>query len=87
MLSAWKDHDEVVVLLLNAGAEINARNSVSEHYHAFVVTIYLAALLLQRGVTPLVWATQEGHVRMAQLLLSSGALIDGEEEDGVSLMN
>jgi len=64
--AAWSGHGEIVELLLDRGANVNARGGKYEDYHT----------------TPLHLAAREGHSEITTLLLNHGADLNAEDSSG-----
>ncbi|RYP54743.1 hypothetical protein DL768_000567 [Monosporascus sp. mg162] len=94
--AAENGHKEIVQLLLDKGAEIDAKDKygwtplsrAAEKGHKEIVQ-----LLLDKGAeidaknnygrrTPLSWAAEKGHGGVVQLLLDKGAEIDAKDDHG-----
>lgn len=83
--AAWKDHTTVVTALLDAGADIEARdkdNRAPLHFAAIMGHLEVVSLLLRSGANPdartndhrtaLHLAASEGHTAVFSVLLSQG---------------
>jgi hypothetical protein len=95
-LAATTGNNDVVLLLLKAGADVNAADSAGGtplHEAAFYGNDLVAKTLLKAGanvnaigyrgkVTPLYLAVGGGHVNMVKILLSNGADINAVDRYG-----
>ncbi|RBR25720.1 uncharacterized protein FIESC28_01473 [Fusarium coffeatum] len=94
MVASYFGHYTVVKLLLNKGAEIEAKDSeygltpllwaVRNGYKAVVEILLekgadIEATDTKRDQTPLSWATEKGHDAIARLLLDKGAEIEAKD--------
>lgn len=91
---------EIVKLLLEYGADINAAGS--EGYRAFSVAVHeghasVAQILLEHGAqvsetdrenwpTPLYWSAIQGYEDVVRLLLENGADEERHTEDGIQAL-
>jgi hypothetical protein len=64
------DLDEVNRLLLD-GTEVNYMKEVSIIDKIVLIRLYI--YLLKDGLTPLIWACNNGHVEVCEMLLKMGA--------------
>jgi ankyrin repeat protein len=69
---------QVCKLLLNKGADVNHKNDVCNLlcYNLLFVIYYSNYCILKIGSTPLIIASEKGHVQVCELLLKSGANIN-----------
>jgi ankyrin repeat protein len=94
-VSTLKGYDKIVMCLLQAGADVNARTfygSTPLHFAARKGHVSIAAMLLQagaepdardvRGDTPLTVASAAGHKHIVSVLLKATALKLGGGGDG-----
>jgi ankyrin repeat protein len=97
-LAADYGHSEVIQLLLQAGADVNAPHVkvqatplqyAAEAGHLDAVRTLLAAnakvdAVDSQGRTPLMWAISNGQVPVIQELLQHGAKVDGVNSQGLT---
>jgi ankyrin repeat protein len=94
-LASWKGHESIVSLLLEEGADVNAKSSYGwtpllvacQNGHDSIVS-----LLLEKGAdvnvkdedgwTPLHEACQNGHEAIVSLLLEKGADVNAKDNGG-----
>ena len=95
-LAAYNGHAYILAMLLEKGADKEAKSSVSQHQQRRPCTFMATKgpgltplcpppdplLALQNGHTPLIWAAEKGHAEIATLLLGKGAV--KEARDSVS---
>ncbi len=94
-MAAFRGHTEVVNLLLEKGANIEAKNKfgyTALHLAAYFGELEVATALIekeenkkevnQNQKTPLHLAAQEGHAAIVNLLLEKGANIEAEDKYG-----
>ena len=99
-LAAQEGHVDLARMLLDKGAEVDARDAKGEtplHRATEKGHTDVAGLLLARGAdvnatskngaTALHWAASEGHRDVAQLLLDAGADVRAGSEDGWTPLN
>ena len=71
-------HEEIATLLLNKGADVNARNEVIPLSEEILLLKY-CALCEQFGRTPLQYAANFKHINVVTLLLDHGADINAQD--------
>ena len=86
MWASRNGHEQIVPLLLEQGAHINAAAEFGDTTLVWALQNEHARLLLEKGAdvnaagecdgTALVWASREGHVQILQLLLKKAADIN-----------
>ena len=89
------NHAKALQILIDAGANINAKNrngeiplliAVSEGHEKVVKVLVGAGANLDRtdrnAVTPLMWASRLGHAKIVTALLEAGANINAKDNDG-----
>ena len=86
MFACMNGHASTVTILLNEGANIEAKDKVSildDHteyiYRIHVISDLMTIIDMQRGWTALIYASNEGHLSICQLLLTRGADIEAKE--------
>ena len=91
-MASKKGHASTVTILLNEGADIEAKDRVSildDHteyiYRIHVISDLMTIIDMQGGDTALIWASRQGHQSICQLLLTRGA--DIEAKDNVSTLD
>ncbi len=88
MWAAAQGHTEVARLLIAAGADLEARSMIRPRLmfsHRSNGGAFDSGFMEKLGgFSPLLFAARQGHVDMAQLLLSSGADVDGTAGNGAS---
>jgi hypothetical protein len=97
LVAAYNGHKDVVELLLNVSAEVNAKNAeedTSLHAAAIKGNAEIAELLLankaevnardKRGWTPLHLAAGNDHVQVVELLLAHKADAEAKSNDGLT---
>ena len=92
MLASENGHASTVTILLNEGADIEAKDRVSildDHteyiYRIHVISDLMTIIDMQVGGTALIYASSRGHMSICQLLLTSGADID--TKNNVSILD
>jgi ankyrin repeat protein len=83
MWAAAQSHAPMVALLLEHGAEVDARSTVND-WERMVTAEPRQKNLYSGGFTPLLYATRQGCLECAKLLLDAGAEIDLTDPDGVT---
>ena len=86
MLASWKGHASTATILLNEGANIEAKSGyvsiLDDHteyiYRIHVISDLMTIIDMQWGATALILASLEGHQSICQLLLTRGADIDAK---------
>jgi ankyrin repeat protein len=71
--AANKGHVEVVKILLEAGATVDAKTKVLRLDSPCISQLLTTPVDLQSGQTPLHYASAQGHTAVVKLLLDSGA--------------
>ena len=90
---AAEDHTEMVKILLESGAKVNAKNGsgwTPLHVAAYMGHAESVKLLLEGevnakdkdGETPLHRAAWPGHTNIAKLLIKAGANVNAKDKDG-----
>jgi ankyrin repeat protein len=88
-LAVDKNFYKIVEILLQTGANVNAVNKVRVILHArlgdalrlfFLHSLFITALRLQDGVTPLHLAVDKGFDKMAETLVWKGAKVNTPNE-------
>lgn len=74
-MAAYEGHLQIVDTLVKHGADIDCRDLVSNLSGA-PSTPLNSCFVLQLGMTPLHWAVQNGHLQVAEYLISNGAQMD-----------
>jgi ankyrin repeat protein len=83
MWAVAQSHPAMTKLLLERGAEVDARSTVNE-WERMVTAEPRQKNLYSGGFTPLLYATREGCLECAELLLDARAEIDLADPDGVT---
>lgn len=96
-LAAYSNHRPCVQLLLDAGADVNARDQyyqtplcgAAQYGHASVAHLLLthgamANLAGDYNQTPLGWAAEKGHADIVQILLDHGAEVNVVDRGGMT---
>lgn len=68
MLASWRNHTDIVQLLLDKGADINSQN--------LQVRVLFFLLLTTKGQSALLGAAIKGHIETVAKLLENGADVD-----------
>jgi ankyrin repeat protein len=83
MWAVAQSHPAMVKLLLEHSAEVDARSTVNE-WERMVTAEPRQKNLYSGGFTPLLYATRQGCLECAELLLDAGAEIELTDPDGVT---
>ena len=81
IVAAIDGHPEQVSLLLDKGADINAKLDISKKRNKKITDIRNREALSKRA-TALIYATQRGHEATATLLINRGADVNAEDGNG-----
>jgi ankyrin repeat protein len=86
--AAFADCLSVAAILIEHGANVNARNRVRRrevnqftcvnclHHWCLLVSIHLSLAVVQDGASPLFWAAHNDSEAMARLLIDHGARVE-----------
>jgi ankyrin repeat protein len=83
MWAVAQSHAPMVELLLEHGAEVDARSTVNE-WERMVTAEPRQKNLMPGGFTPLLYAARQGCLECAKLLVAAGAAVDLADPDGVT---
>ena len=73
-LASWKGHKQTVDVLLKAGATPDIQDQVTECVVILMLMLITCTLLMcTEGLTPLMLATQSGHVQVVKTLIDRKA--------------
>ena len=81
MWAVAENHADVARLLIAAGAELNARSTFYDFNFRKVASGGTQAILFRGGLTPLLFASRQGAVESAQVLLDAGADVNLPEPE------
>jgi ankyrin repeat protein len=83
MYAVAENHADVAKLLIDHGADVNARSTFYDFNFRKVASGGTQAVYFRGGMTPLLFAARQGAIESAQVLLAAGADINlGEPEFG-----
>ena len=89
MLATKNGHTDVVQALLEAKAEPNLREKVRVQcawFHGLAHHVYTCTHGLQNsGWSALFFSVQEGHLKIAELLIAAGAVVDRKDKVTVNV--
>jgi ankyrin repeat protein len=90
--ASFEGHEEVVRLLIQAGAKIDTEGTNPLHEAAYRGHLEIVRLLINAnanvnlasdcGLTPLGWAVAEGHLEVVRLLINANANVNLASETG-----
>ena len=93
----YASRKDIAVLLVAAGAPLNARNDDFGMTPLFNVTAEVAAFLIEKGgdvnaraakgMTPLTWAVYWDQTEKAELLIAKGASVNAKDDDGKTALH
>jgi ankyrin repeat protein len=83
MWAVAQSHPDMTALLIEHGADVEAQSTVNE-WERMVTAEPRQKNLYSGGFTPLLYATRQGCVQCARLLLDAGAAIERTDPDGVT---
>jgi len=83
MWAAAEHHPDVILALIKSGADVNAR-SATKTWERQTTKEPREKWLPPGGLTPLVFASREGCLECARVLLEAGATIDTADPDGIT---
>jgi uncharacterized protein len=87
MWAAAEDHPDVVQLLIDSGAELDARSVPLEFARFRFNLATMVNTVLPRGsLTPLMLAARQGSLASAQVLVDRGAALNLTDPDGTTAM-
>src|SRR5262249_54908987 len=89
MWAAAQGHTEVVKVLLEAGADLNARSTEVKAFHEGRFTAGRRDATLDRTpmLTPLLFAVRGGHIATTEALLDAGADVNGTTPNGTPALH
>jgi len=100
MLAIYRDHEATAALLIDQGANVNARNGRGHTPLMMVATggqLKLAQLLISHGATvdaqeefgntALLWASYWGHTEMVRFLLAQQATVKQINQEGNTVLH
>jgi ankyrin repeat protein len=95
--AAFMGRKDVAELLIEKGAQVNAKTGIGRTPMHVVATKEVAELLIAQGAevdaktkdgdTPLLRAALDGHKEVAELLISKGARLDAKNDGGFTVLH
>ena len=80
-IASWHSDDKIVELLLRRKADVNHRTMVRFHcWHSWQYNYCRVYPFVQDGSTPLMIASQQGHIHAVSLLMDNGAHVNLQNE-------
>ncbi len=80
MLAAQRGHKDITKSLLEKNADPNVTDKVGLCLHVWIMYRYCSLRAQTAGRSALFFATEEGNIKIAKLLISGGADVDMKDK-------
>lgn len=87
MIAAWEGHQQIVQMLIEAGADVNYKDSEVRWWctAAMSVVFFYAWRIVQAGGTALIRASWNGHTDIVRVLMEAAADVNAQRQASCSI--